>query len=432
MKSVVIQFLHSLSRRVIRKYHPRVVAITGSVGKTAAKEAVYAAIKKKFKARRSRGNFNTEIGVPLAILDIDWKPGRSPIKWCAVFLRAFNLLSRRMRYPEVLVLEMGADKPGDLKMLASVAPPDIAIITAISAAHTEQFKDIRGVVREKGVLFRAVGRAGWIVVNRDDPEVATLAESSNAQKITYALAESEGVDVFASGIQVSETNANETNIRGMSFKVHAKGSVVPVLIRDVLGEHWAYPALVAASVGSILGVNMVDVAEGLSELTLAPGRMRVLPGIKHTTIIDDTYNASPASAAAALRAIADLHLPGTAFAVLGDMLELGAGSEEEHKKIGRLVASLPHSSVLIVVGERARDIARGARDAGMEAERVFEFANTREAGLFVQSRMEKGDAVLVKGSQAMRMEKIVKEIMAEPQRAHELLARQSADWLRKP
>ncbi|MBI1961380.1 MAG: hypothetical protein HYS45_01610 [Parcubacteria group bacterium] len=428
MKHLLIKLLHALARRVIAKYRPIVVAITGSVGKTAAKEAVYAAIKKKFKTRRSRGNYNTDIGVPLAIFDIDWKPGRSPIRWCAVLLRAASLLVRPCSYAKVLVLEMGADKPGDIAALTAIAPPDIAVITAISAAHTEQFGDIAGVAKEKGTLFKAVRPDGWIVVNRDNAEVAKLADKSNAQKAAYGLAEAEGVDVFASDIRVSETNDAETGIAGMSFKVHAAGSVTPVLIRNALGSHWAYPALVAASVAGILGVNMVEVAEGLGELKLEPGRMRIVPGIKRTTIIDDTYNASPASVKAALQASADLYRPGTVFAVLGDMLELGSLSEGEHRAIGKLVASLG-IDVLITVGERARDMARGAREAGMAEERVFEFGTTQEAGLFVQNRMEKGDLVLVKGSQGMHMEKIVKEIMAEPRRANELLVRQSAEWL---
>ncbi|MEK7189321.1 MAG: UDP-N-acetylmuramoyl-tripeptide--D-alanyl-D-alanine ligase [Patescibacteria group bacterium] len=420
MRQLFVSILHSLTRRVIKKYRPTIIAVTGSVGKTATKEAVYQALKNKFRARRSRGNFNTEIGLPLTVLDIGWKPGKSPIKWCAVFLRAGSLLFRTLNYPKVLVLEMGADKPGDIEALVAVVPPDIAIITAISAAHTEQFKDIAGVAGEKGALFAAVGSAGWIVVNHDDPEVVKLAEKSGAQKVAYSLSERERVDVFTSDIRVSETNDNETGIAGMSFKVHSAGSVTPVLIKNILGEHWAYPALAAASVAGILGVNMIEVSEGLANLALEPGRMRVLPGIKRTTIIDDTYNSSPASAAAALAAVAGLHGHGAVFAVLGDMLELGALSEDEHRKIGALVASLG-IGVLVAVGERARDIARGAREAGMTDARVFEFGNTQEAGLFVQGRMEKGDVALVKGSRAMKMEKIVKEIMAEPRRAAELL-----------
>lgn len=421
MKHALTQLLHALARRVVKKYHPIVIAITGSVGKTAAKEAVYQVLKKKFRARRSRGNFNTEIGLPLTILGIDWAPGRSPFAWLAVYVRAAGLLMGRHGYPEALVLEMGADRPGDIAELVAVAPPAIAVITAISATHTEQFGDVAGVAAEKGAIFRAVGARGWIIVNQDDPEVVRLAAESAAQRITYSLRQTEGADVYASGISVSRSSDSETGIRGMSFKVHAKGSVVPVLIKDALGEHWAYPALAAACVADVLGVNMVAAAEGLSELKIEPGRMRVLPGIKHTTIIDDTYNASPASCAAALRAVADVRHKGTIFAVLGDMLELGVRSEEEHKKIGRMVASLPEINVLITVGERSRDIARGAREAGMEEERVFSFPNTQEAGLFVQRRMEKGDLVLAKGSRGMRMERIVKEIMAEPRRANELL-----------
>ncbi|OJI06181.1 hypothetical protein BK004_04935 [bacterium CG10_46_32] len=431
MKTLLLSFLHTLTRAVVKKYRPIVIAITGSVGKTATKEAVYAVIATKQRARRSRGNYNTEIGLPLTILAIDWAPGRSPIKWFAVFLRAFGLLVKTQTYPEVLVLEMGTDKPGDIAELLRIVTPTIGVITAISLVHTEQLGDLAGVAREKGSMFRAIGREGTIMVNQDDPEVVKIAEFSHSQRISYSAKQSEGVDVYASEISISRSESSETGIQGMSFKIQTKGTVTPVLINDSLGEHWVYPALVAAAVSQALGLHMVDVAEGLRNFKPEPGRMRVLLGIKHTTIIDDTYNASPASMAAALETVTKLSSKGTTFAVLGDMLELGALSEEEHKKIGRIVAKLPLDVVLITVGERSRDIARGARAAGKEEERVFEFGNVQEAGLFVQNRMEKGDVVLVKGSRGMHMEKIVKEIMAEPLRAKELLVRQSAEWLRK-
>ncbi|MDZ4221241.1 MAG: UDP-N-acetylmuramoyl-tripeptide--D-alanyl-D-alanine ligase, partial [Patescibacteria group bacterium] len=380
----------------------------------------------------SRGNFNTDIGLPLTILDIDWKPGRSPIKWIAVFLRALSLLLRRLPYPEVLVLEMGADKPGDIAMLTKIAPPNIGIITAISAAHTEHFGDIAGVAKEKGSLFRAISSMGWVVGNRDDEEVVRLVQSSGSQRLLYGLTEEKGSDVFASNIHVSQESADETGIAGIAFNMHAQGAVVPMHVRNALGRHWAYPCLAAIAVASILDVPLREAADGLSELTLQPGRMRVLAGIKRTIIIDDTYNSSPASVKAALEAVAELAHEGAVIAVLGDMLELGRLSEEEHQKIGMLLVDYGATNVLVTVGERARDIARGARAAGMSPAHVFEFDDTKTAGLFVQRRMEQGDLVLVKGSQGMRMERIVKEIMAEPSRAGKLLVRQSAEWLSKP
>ncbi|MDZ4221830.1 MAG: UDP-N-acetylmuramoyl-tripeptide--D-alanyl-D-alanine ligase [Patescibacteria group bacterium] len=421
MRRLFVTILHVCARRVVQRYNPAIIAITGSVGKTTTKEAIYFALKRKYIARRSRGNFNTDIGLPLTVLDIGWLPGRSPIKWIAVFLRALSLLLRRLPYPEVLVLEMGADKPGDIAQLVAIAPPRIGIITTIAAAHTERFGDLAGVAKEKGALFKAVGADGWIVVNRDDAEVVRLAQECQSRRMTYGLDPDGRSDVYATDIHISQEGAGDGGIAGMAFNVHLQGAVTPILFKRTLGRHWTYPALAAIAVASILEVPITEAAEGLSELRLEPGRMRVLAGIKHTTIIDDTYNASPISVKAALEAVAELSHEGVVIAVLGDMLELGRLSEEEHKKIGMLLVDYGATNVLVTVGERARDIARGARSAGMGSEHVFEFDDAKTAGLFVQRRMEQGDLVLVKGSRGMKMERIVKEIMAEPRAAKELL-----------
>jgi len=148
--------------------------------------------------------------------------------------------------------------------------------------------------------------------------------------------------------------------------------------------------------------------------------MRIIEGIKHTTIIDDTYNASPKPMECAIKTASELETDGKTFAVLGDMLELGSISEDEHSKIGNLVAK-SGIDVLICVGERARDIARGAESAGMSEDKVFRFSVPEDAGLFVQRRIEQGDLILVKGSRGIGMEKVVKEIMAHPENAGELL-----------
>jgi len=250
--------------------------------------------------------------------------------------------------------------------------------------------------------------------------VVALAESGKGKIITYGINTDKDVAVRGSDIAVSRLNENLTGIMGMSFKLITEGTVTPVLLRDVLGEHWAYPALAAAAVGQIFDIHSVDVAEALGKVMPQPGRMRILPGIKHTLIIDDTYNASPVAMAAALRAVAELDGEAKKYAVLGDMLELGPLTEAEHQKIGKQVAKLAFN-VLVTVGEKSRDIARGAKQAGMSEDYIFEFGQPQEASRFIQDRIEHGDVILIKGSRGIHLEKITKEIMAEPEKADKLL-----------
>jgi UDP-N-acetylmuramoyl-tripeptide--D-alanyl-D-alanine ligase len=418
MKYILISIIQSLARAVVAKYHPMVIAITGSVGKSGAKEAISAVLKRKYSVRNSLGNFNTDIGLPITILGARIAPGKNPFIWLGLIARGFVLLIFRKSFPRILVLEMGADKPGDIEKLTQIARPDIAIVTAISPAHTQQFNGLSGVVREKGKLFRSVAQDGWLVVNADDNEIVKLSASSKSFTMSYGIRDSQS-DVSASEISV-RYRAEESLPAGVSFKILHDGSVTPVILKGVLGEHQVYAALAAASVARILEVHMVEVAEGLHKLEPLPGRMRILKGIKNTIIIDDSYNSSPQACERAVETLAGLSLMGKKYAVLGDMLELGKLSEEEHQKIGMLVASLG-IDYLITVGELARDIARGAKSSGMSEDQIFEFNDTSEAGRFVQRRMEEGDIILIKGSRGVHMESITREIMAEPEKADELL-----------
>lgn len=417
MKSMVIKLLHFLARRVVKKYKPTIVAITGSVGKTRTKDAVALTLAAKYKVRKSEGNYNTEWGAPLTILGAR-APGRSPSKWLRIFLRAFRLLAGKKDYPQFLILEMGADKEGDIAQLLKIIAVQAAVITAIAPAHVEQFKNIDSIAREKGRLFRAVPRAGWLIVNQDDERVLGLASDLPAQKIFYSGRAESDADIKAAEINVKY--GEDGTPLGMTFKIVSKSNVTPVLLAGVLGRHQVYPALAAAAAAKIFNINNVELAESLGRLPHLPGRMRILPGIKNTVIIDDTYNSSPAALAAALLAISGLSCSGRRLAVLGDMLELGAISESEHRQAGRLAAELKFD-LLFTVGERAKDIARFAVASGLGENSVFSFGNTDEARLFVQERMKPDDIVLVKGSRALHLEKIVKEIMAQPERAGELL-----------
>jgi UDP-N-acetylmuramoyl-tripeptide--D-alanyl-D-alanine ligase len=200
-------------------------------------------------------------------------------------------------------------------------------------------------------------------------------------------------------------------------------------MNNVISETAVYAALSAAAVGIYFDLNLVEVSQSLKNFSLPAGRMSVLPGIKHSFIIDDTYNSSPEAAISAVDILSRIKGEESTekYAVLGDMLEIGHYTEEGHKILGKKVAQ-SGINYLIAVGERSRDIIRGAVEAGMDDDYIFYFDYSEEAGKFIQNRLKPGNIILIKGSQGVRMEKIVKEIMAEPDRAEELLVRQGRDW----
>jgi len=421
MKTLAKNLLAKLAASVVKKYHPLVIGITGSVGKTSAKEAIFAVLASKMSVRKSPGNYNTEFGLSATVLGIK-APGASPLRWLRVLLRAGNLLlARDAAYPKVLVLEMAADRPGDIEFLVGIAPPKIGVLTAIGPAHLERFGTIERVATEKGKLLAALSAEGTAILNADDERVVASAAKTKARVLTFGFRED--AEVRAADVSVSLVQNDDGQIgAGMTAKVAANGAVVPMRLDGVLGTSHVYAALAATAVGVSLGMNLVEVAEALRAYAPAPGRMRVISGIKYTIILDDTYNASPLSMRAALETLRSLPIAeeNKRIAVLGDMLELGAETDKAHEEVGRLAAELG-VDLLVAVGERARAIHEAASKAGMSADRVFHFGSAEEAGRFVQEKLRKGDIVLAKGSRAMRMERVVKELMAEPLRAKELL-----------
>ena len=424
----MIKYLQSvlafLARTTLERYAPKVVAVAGSVGKTSTTRAVTATLARSFSTRGSVKNHNNEIGVPLTILGEPKSGGRSPFAWAAILWRGARLaFGPKQAYPHVLVLEMATDHPGDLAYLASIAQPDVAVLTAIAEEHTEYLGDLDGVAKEEGSIVSALRENGTAVLNVDDVRVASV-RSSAPSAIMFGFGEEAGVR--AERIE-PELALGTVFTR---FDLIVKGQRYPVNLPNALGDGNVYAALAAASVALAFHVDPSVIPYGLAEYQPPPGRLRVLPGIKETMLIDDTYNSSPRAAELALATFQRLPLRsgGRRIAVLGDMLELGTLTESAHERIGRLAAA---SGVewLVGVGSASAMLCRAAREVGMAEERVFHFSNALEAGRFLQERVGQGDMLLIKGSQGVRLEKIVKELMAEPERAEELLVRQSKDWL---
>lgn len=424
MKKILQFKLKILAKMILSKYQPEIIGITGSVGKTSTKEAIYAVLSKKYRVRRNIKNYNNEIGLPLTIIGEE-SGGKSLLKWTVIFINAWKLILKKDKnFPEILILEMGIDRPGDMSYLTDIVKCKVGVVTTIGTVHAEYFDSIDDIQKEKSELVKSLIPGGWSIINYDDERARKMIDLSKSKVISYGF--DKKAQVRADEIKFNFQAENECSL---SFKLFYNGSVVPVALPKIINKAAVYSALAAASVGLAYEMNLVDIALGLREMKAPLGRMNKIDGVKKTTIIDDTYNAEPKSMAMAIETVDALKIDEQAskFAVLGDMLELGQYSIEEHQKIGKLVSNSSFN-YLIVVGERSQDIMRGALDAGMDSDAVFHFDNVETAGKFLEDRIKIGDLILVKGSQGMRMEKIVKEIMANPIKADELLVRQGEGW----
>ncbi len=422
MKKFLEGILQFFASAILKKYQPKVVGITGSVGKTSTKEAVFTVLSPHFKVRKSEKSYNNEIGVPLTVIG-NSAQGKSVFGWLTVFLKAIFLLCFKSKgYPDILVLEMAADKPGDIRYFLKFIKCDIGVVTAIAPVHLEQFKEIDKIIKEKSRIVSELKSDGLAILNYDDENVRNMRNLTKAKVTTFGF--NEGADFRCLEFVGGSVSCEEDKIKmpGVSLKILSDGKAVPMRIPNVLGKQQIYAVLAAAAVGAAFDLNLIEIAEALGKYKAPAGRMNVLAGIKKTVIIDDSYNASPHSVLAALDVLASLSTGEGRFkyAVLGDMRELGAATESSHREIGGVVKE-KGIDYLITAGPSARFIADEAEKQGMSIDNIFTFDNPEDAGEFLEDRIREGDIILVKGSRAVKMEKIVKELMAEPERANELL-----------
>ncbi|MDD2257886.1 UDP-N-acetylmuramoyl-tripeptide--D-alanyl-D-alanine ligase [Candidatus Falkowbacteria bacterium] len=426
MRSLIKIILKFLAKRILQKYRPQVVGITGSIGKSSAKEAVYQVLASQFRVRVTAKNYNNELGVPLTIIGRE-SAGRSAQQWLKIFFYALGLiLKRQADYPEILILELGVDRPGDMAYLCSIVRPEVGLVTAVSYAHLEFFGTVNNIKKEKQILIEQVPNKGLSVLNYDNELTREMAALSRARVLTYGL--DEKVDLRAQDI-VYNFEKGDYDLSGIHFKLSYDGAIVPVFMKNVLSEPALYAALAGAAVGLYFKLNLVNIAAALSNFNLPPGRMNLLAGLNHSFILDDTYNASPDAAVAALNILSRLKVAPTSkkYAVLGDMREIGDFTEAGHRLVGKVAAQSGIDS-LLVIGACSKFIKAGALEAGFPDEKVQLLSTLDEAVAFIRPLISHGDVVLVKGSQAMRLERVVKEIMAEPEQADSLLVRQGPSW----
>jgi UDP-N-acetylmuramyl pentapeptide synthase len=268
------KFLRFMASAILRKYHPRIIAVTGSEGETSAKKAIFTVISGRYFTRKSEKNYNDEIGVFLTIIGAKIERG-SFFGWLGIFFRWLFVLIFPVKYPEVLILEMATDRPGNLKYLIDFVVPVISVITEVVVSHSEYFRNIEAVFKEKSAIARALPEKGLVILNSDNLSLAKLKDNPRQFGVTARIfsfgflenADARAMDVFLN-YREDDGVAPKKEINGLSFKLNHKGTTMPLRLNNILDEKDIYAALAGVSVGIELGLNLVEVAKSLESFSL--------------------------------------------------------------------------------------------------------------------------------------------------------------------
>jgi alanine racemase len=389
------------ARHILEKLAPDVVAITGSSGKTTTKELAAAVLARRHAVFRNYGNYNDRYGLPLA-------------------------LGRLTPQHEIAVLELAADGFDEIRDLAALTRPRVGIITNVNETHVAYLGTLAAIATEKGRLVEALptaGEGGVAILNYDDPRVRAMAARTQARVVTYGL--DPDADLVAGAVEAGPDGLAFTVFVRDFFPVAGRRGRRKLRVRlPLLGRHYVHAALAAVAAGLACGIPLAEALEALAAARPLPGRLNPLPGIGDTLILDDTFDASPASTLAAIDTL-DL-FPRRRVAVLGDLLELGDLANEAYRRVGARTAKVV--DLLVAQGDKARRVADEARAAGLASDRVLVTYTHRDTLRGLADRLTPGDTVLVKGAVASRMERVVAGLLAEPGRAGEQLVRQTAGW----
>ena len=383
------QALTDYASYILRKHQPRVIGVTGSNGKTTAKEAIAAILQQKYRVFKNFGSYNGRYGLPIALGELEADH-------------------------EIAVLEMACDSFGEIATLARITQPDVGVVTMINHTHLTNLGSLDNIAAEKGRLVEALPFTGAAILNADDPRVASMVPRVQARIVTFGLAA--GADVRA--LDLSQRRD------GLAFTIQYEGNHYTGFT-PLFGKHQIYAVLVALTAGIIFEIPLEMSLEVLKTLPRVEGRMNPLPGQQDTLLVDDTCNANFEAMKAALDTLVEL--PGAnKVAILGDILDLGQLETESHREIGRYAAT--RVDRLITKGERAQQIATAALEVGLGKHATRVTFTDEDAAAAVHDLLSPDTVILIKGSREIRMEGVVKKLLADPQQDQAKLVRQDPGW----
>ena len=369
-----LKALGDLAQNYRKRFSLPVIGLTGSSGKTTTKEMLASITGRVKRTLTTEGNLNNLIGLPQTI---------------------FRLTSDH----ELAILEMGTNTCGEIKRLTEIASPDIGLITNIGPAHLAGFGSVDIVREEKGSLFLNMAPGGTAIINLDDENICLVADRWPGKRVTFGL---------MSNAEVTAKDIEKNGARGVRFKL-VIGDKVNKLEMKIVGIHHVYNALAAAAAAWAAGIDCKMITEGLAAFQPVPGRMQIIKLQNCAHVIDDSYNANPASVREALMTLKDLKNNHSCYVFLGDMLELGAASSEMHRKIGVLMATIGVNAIFLK-GDFSAVTAAGAEEGGMQRQNIFFISEEEDGMQFLQKYLRKGDWILVKGSRRLKMEKTTAQI----------------------
>ena len=412
MKNLLLKFIYrvlaSYARKVISLHQPFVIAITGSVGKTSTKEAVYQVLHDKYGelVRKNYGNLNAEIGIPLTILGYEKLPNK--FMW-PVFLFLARFRTKPKNYPKYLVLEMGVEHAGDIKYFCSIAKPDIAVITSTSPAHVVNFQSTEQYRDEKISIINCLKEDGKAILNHDDPSLSKI----NKDNIVSVGIDNEKSEYRAENIKLS--------LSGTDYRICKTGYKLSIKSK-LLGNQMIYSQMFALSLADLMQMPLVEASKSLEKMTPLPGRMSVIEGKNNTVILDDTYNSNPASAKMAVSFLNNIDYPYRKVAIFGNMNELGQHEKASHLELAGFLKGKCDLAVFVGKNAGIMQETYGMKDS-------FAFATRNDLAVDLEKIVKKDDLILVKASQNNNfLEEIVKKLMKNPKDAGKMLVRQGSEW----
>ncbi|MFH1178252.1 MAG: UDP-N-acetylmuramoyl-tripeptide--D-alanyl-D-alanine ligase, partial [bacterium] len=416
LKSIIAFKLGFFARIIIHRYRPRIVMVTGSVGKTSTKDAIAEVLARHFYIRKSEKSFNSEFGVPFTIFGVE-NPWGNPFAWFRVMKNILALLVLPNHYPNMLVLEIGADRPCDISRILRFVTPDVVVVTRLPniPVHVEAYSSPEAVREEEFSPAYALRANTSLIIPADDSYAIENAASISSHIISYGIAQNATVRISHFGF--SEI---EGKVIGMQATVHINGEQEKLLVTGSVGVTQLLPAAAAIAAAHAFNISLSKALLALQDYEPPPGRGRLLSGKNNSTIIDDSYNSSPVAVEEALATLKAFPYAGRRIAILGDMLELGRYSVKEHERIATIAAD--SADMIVAVGIRARAFTNVSKNV-----EVLAFCNSNDAALALPDIVREGDVILVKGSQSIRTERIVEALLANPSDITKIV-RQEKKW----